>query len=240
MEVIKMKQKEYKSTGGVYEEGYQRCAMPPRKMSKNESFEKNGYLYVPGLVADPENLYVPRPKESGQYTYYNNRMDKFDYCPDEKQVPGSLARYNIPTYRQLHFLVKKEIEKILDMDLHPTYFYDRFYSPGHILKRHSDRPACEVSVTLQISTTLKDPWPIWFERPDGSESYVLMNNGDGVIYKGTEREHWRDAMPSEVPWWKKKIAKMRGKEIIEWHHQVFLHYVNANGPFCHYAFDATR
>ena len=105
--------KEYKSTGGVYEEGYQRCAMPPRKMSKNESFEKNGYLFIPGLIADPENLYVPRPKESGQYTYYNNRMDKYDYCPDEKQVPGSLARYNIPIYRELHFLVKKEIEKRL-------------------------------------------------------------------------------------------------------------------------------
>ena len=53
--------KEYKSTGGVYEEGYQRCAMPTRKMSKNEFFEKNGYLFIPGLIADPENLKVPVP-----------------------------------------------------------------------------------------------------------------------------------------------------------------------------------
>lgn len=235
-----MKEKEYKSTGGVYENGYQRCALPPRKMSKNEFFEKNGYLYVPGLVVDPENLYVPRPKESGQYTYYKNRMDKYDYSPDEMQVPGSLARYNIPIYRELHFLVKNEIEKKLEMDLHPTYFYDRFYSPGQVLKRHSDRHACEISVTLQISTTLKNPWPIWFERPDSSESCVLMNNGDGVIYKGCEREHWRDAMPDEVPWWKNKIAKLRGKEIEQTHHQLFLHYVDSNGPYVHCAFDAVR
>jgi hypothetical protein len=196
--------KEHKSTGGVYEEGYQRCASLPRKMSKNESFEKNGYLFVSGIIADPENLYTPLPKERGQITYYNNRMDKYDYCPDEKQVAGSLARYNIPTYRELHFLVKKEVEKRLEMDLHPTYFYDRFYFPGQQLKRHSDRPACEVSVSLQISTTLNNPWPIWFERPDGSESYVEMNNGDAVIYKGCEREHWRDAMPDEVPWLEKE------------------------------------
>jgi hypothetical protein len=232
--------KKYKSTGGIYDEGYQRCIFPQRKMSENKSFEKNGYLYVPKLIADPENLYIPRPKESGQYTYYNNRMDKFEYCPDEKQVPGSLARYNIPIYRELHFLVKKEVEKILNIDLHPTYFYDRFYSPGQILKRHTDRPACEISVTLQISTTLKNPWPIWFERPDGSESCVLMNNGDGVIYKGCHAEHWRDAMPDEVPWWKKKITNIRGKEVEQVHHQLFLHYVCANGPFCHYAFDAFR
>ncbi len=53
--------KEYKSTGGVYEDGYQRCASPPRKMSKNEFFEKNGYLFVPGLIGDPENLFDPPP-----------------------------------------------------------------------------------------------------------------------------------------------------------------------------------
>ena len=232
--------KEHKSTGGVYEEGYQRCASLPRKMSKNESFEKNGYLFVSGIIADPENLYTPLPKERGQITYYNNRMDKYDYCPDEKQVAGSLARYNIPTYRELHFLVKKRIADILEMDLHPTYFYDRFYFPGQQLKRHSDRPACEVSVSLQISTTLKNPWPIWFERPDGSESYVEMNNGDAVIYKGCEREHWRDAMPDEASWWKKKITKIKGKETEQHHHQIFLHYVDANGPFVHCAFDAVR
>ena len=67
--------KEYKSTGGNYEQGYQRCAMPPRKMSKNESFEKNGYLALPGLISDPENLKVPIPEERGQITYFKNRME---------------------------------------------------------------------------------------------------------------------------------------------------------------------
>ena len=126
------------------------------------------------------------------------------------------------------------------MDLHPSYFYDRFYFPNQQLLRHSDRPACEVSVSLQISTTLKNPWPIWFERPDGSESYAVMNNGDGVIYKGCEREHWRDPMPDEVSFWKKKIAKIKGKEIEQHHHQIFLHYVDANGPYVQCSFDATR
>ena len=71
------------------------------------SISELGNLFVSGIIADPENLYTPLPKERGQITYYNNRMDKYDYCPDEKQVAGSLARYNIPTYRELHFLVKK-------------------------------------------------------------------------------------------------------------------------------------
>lgn len=227
----------YNSTGGVYEKGYQRCATPTRKMSSNDAFEQNGYLFVPHLIANPEDLYTPLPLESGRYSYYNHRWDKFTYQPDEEQVPGSLARYNVPSYKELYYQIKEFIEQVLNMDLYPTYYYDRFYRSGMQLFRHSDRPACEISVTLQISSTLKNPWPIWFERPDGSESYVLMHNGDAVIYKGCEREHWRDPMPSEIPWWKKKIVKMQGKEIIEWHHQIFFHYVDANGPFLQHAYD---
>jgi hypothetical protein len=168
-------------------------------------------------------------------------MDKFDYCPEEKQVHGSLARYNIPTYRELHFLIKKEVEKVLQMDLHPTYFYDRFYFVGQQLKRHSDRPACEVSVTLQISSNHPDdPWPIWFQRPDGSESYALMNDGDAVVYKGCEREHWRDPLASRYNKIEKSWRKVNRLKDDTYHHQIFLHYVDANGPYCHCAFDAVR
>ena len=236
-----MKKTEYKSTGGVYEKGYQKCALSTRKMTENESFEKNGYLFIPGMVIDPENLKVSVPKERGQYNYYNNRMDQVSYEPEEKQVNGSLARYNIPIYKELHHLVKKEIEDILKIDLYPTYFYDRFYFAGQQLKRHSDRPACEVSVTLQISSNNPDnPWPIWFERPDGTESYVLMKDGDATVYKGCEREHWRDPLPSRYNKTQKLWRRVRGLSDDTYHHQIFLHYVDANGPFVHCAFDASK
>jgi hypothetical protein len=134
-------------------------------------------------------------------------------------------------------LVRKEVEKRLGIDLLPTYFYDRFYYVGQQLKRHSDRPACEVSVTLQISTNSENPWPIWFERPDGSESYVVMKNGDAAVYKGCEREHWRDALESKYGKWENKWRTFRKKEDDTYHHQIFLHYVNAQGPFVHHAND---
>ena len=71
-----MKNKEYVSTGGVYEDGYQKSVHPTTtNMSKNEFFEKNGYLFMPALVADPENMYCPPPlnergeRLTGQITY---------------------------------------------------------------------------------------------------------------------------------------------------------------------------
>ena len=234
--------KEFVSTGGVYEDGYQSCNTPTTTtMSKNESFEKNGYLFLPQLIADPENLYCACPlnemgeRLTGQLNYH--RADKFTYVPDEKQVNGSLARYNVPMYKQLHYLVRKQVENALGMDLLPTYFYDRFYYVGQQLKRHSDRPACEVSVTLQISTNSENPWPIWFNRPDGSDGYVVMKNGDAAVYKGCEREHWRDPLESKYNRMQRRIRKVRKMQDDTYHHQIFLHYVNSQGPFVHFAND---
>lgn len=236
-----MKHKEYKSTGGLYEEGYVRTNAPTRKMTDNEIFERNGYLFLPELVLDPENLKVPVPEERGSFHYYNNRMDQFSFEPEEKQVNGSVARYNIPIYKELHYLVKKELEDILKIDLYPTYFYDRFYFAGQQLKRHSDRPSCEISVTLQISSNHSDnPWPIWFEKPDGKEAYVLMKDGDAIVYKGCEREHWRDPLPSRYNQTQKLWRKVRRLSDDTYHHQIFLHYVDANGPFAHYANDLIK
>jgi hypothetical protein len=200
------------------------------KMTDNLFFEKNGYLFVPKMVEDPENLFCAVPEERGTTSYH--RKDKFTHKPEENQVSGSFSRYNFPPYKELHFLVKKEIEPILGIDLHPTYYFDRFYFVGQELKRHSDRPSCEVSVSLQISTNRKTPWPLWFERPDKTETFVNMENGDAVIYKGCEREHWRDPLPSKY----NKVQKMFKKDDT-YHHQIFLHYVNAAGPYVNFAFD---
>ena len=199
-------------------------------MTNHSSFEENGYLFVHGMIVNPENLFCPVPEERGQYNYI--RKDKVVHIPEEEQVNGSLSRYNFPQYKELHFLVKKEVEEVLEMDLHPTYYFDRFYFTGQELKRHSDRPACEVSVTLQVSTNRKDPWSIWFEKPDGSESFVNMKNGDAVIYKGCEREHWRGPLQSRY----NRIQRIF-KNDDTYHHQIFLHYINANGPYVNFAFD---
>jgi hypothetical protein len=200
------------------------------KMTENETFEQNGYLFVPGMVVDPEFIRCPVPDERGQFIY--TRKDKVEYVPEEIQVKGSVSRYNLPYYKELHYLVKKEVEKILSVDLHPTYYFDRFYFTGQQLERHTDRPSCEISVTMQISSNGKEPWPIWFERPDGTESFVNMKDGDAVIYKGCEREHWRDPLKSRY----NRFQRMFRKDDT-YHHQIFFHYVNANGPYVNFAFD---
>ena len=115
------------------------------------------------------------------------------------------------------------------------------------LANHADRPACEISVTLHVGSNISTPWPIWIKTPDtyldanktiitarGENRSVTLNPGDGMIYKGCERPHWRDPMPGEYhrTWYGRKVEK-EGL----YYHQAFFHYVLADGNRANHAFD---
>ena len=224
--------------------------------TRNEDMEKNGYLVVKDLW-DPEELYHPVPELRGQINYYDKNPEHFNHVPLENQVEGSVARYWYPQYRVIHSGVRKKLEKEIGRKLYNTYYYDRYYFPGQELTKHADRDACEISVTIHVSTNLPDnlkDWPICIKTPDtytdkkktavlvpGEKREVVLNPGDGLIYKGCERPHWRDPMPG-TPQGKKR-KKLFGKsqpKVEQYYHQIFFHYVLADGQRAHCAWDRAR
>ena len=211
------------------------CGSSP---TNNEEFDKNGYLVIKDLW-NPKDLYCEPPEDKGQYNYFG-KIDKFSYIPVEMQVEGSTSRYYYPPYKFIHSQIRLKLEKVIGKKLYNTYYYDRFYNPGQELKNHADRPACEISVTVHVSNNINAPWPIWIKTPDtyddpktkeniikkGENRSVILGPGDGMLYKGCERPHWRDPMPTEYTrtWYGKKVQK-EGL----YYHQIFFHYVLADG-----------
>ena len=218
--------------------------------SLNEKFEKDGYLVIKDLW-DSEELYHPLPKQRGQMNYWSNNLEQYNYHEVEQQVEGSLARYWHPQYRKIHTGVRNKLEEIIGRKLYNTYYYDRFYFPGQELTKHADRPACEISVSIHISTNLPDnlkDWPFKIKTPDtytdkrktsvlvpGEERSAVLNPGDGLLYKGCERPHWRDPMPT--PRVRKRDMLLRGKQPEYYYHQIFFHYVLQDGERAHHAWD---
>lgn len=218
--------------------------------TNNAFFEENGYLIIRNIY-DPQKLKCQVPKERGTIEYWGKTTNEKKIYPEERQVPGSLARYSHPEYREIHSEIRTILETELGKKLYNTYFYDRFYFPGQELQKHVDRPACEISITIHIGTDLKGKkadWPIWIKTPDlyaddlkkiittpGAEKSVILNPGDGLVYKGCERPHWREKMP-DCGWFKKLIYKTKDP----YYHQIFFHYVLQDGQRAHCAFDATR
>jgi hypothetical protein len=84
------------------------------------------------------------------------------------------------------------------------------YEKGSILKRHKDRPSCEISTTLNLGG---DPWAIYLDttgsnnvideyknimKPDAPKGIkVDLEPGDMLVYSGCELEHWREEFKGE-------------------------------------------
>ena len=216
--------------------------------TRNKQFDKDGYLVIKDLW-DPEKLYHPVPEQKGQYNYYDGNPEHFNHVPNEGQVEGSIARYWHPQYRRTHSGIRMKLEKIIGRLLYNTYYYDRYYFAGQELTPHADRDACEISVSVHVGTNLegKDAdWPFMIKTPDtytdkkkttvlvpGEERSVVLKPGDGLLYKGCERPHWREAMPG-------RKRKVFGKNVEPYYHQIFFHYVLQDGQRAHCAWDRAR
>jgi hypothetical protein len=136
----------------------------------------------------------------------------------DSQVPGTPFAYGDFLAEGLLRDLQPLVENHCGLTLYPTYSYLRLYKHGDCLKRHVDRPACEISATLCLGYTPDLPWPIWVEHPGHAEPITLLP-GDILIYRGIDIPHWRETYPGE------RLA------------QVFLHYVDRSGPHREWKFD---
>jgi hypothetical protein len=144
----------------------------------------------------------------------------------DQQVPNTYSHYADPVMETLLVKVLPTMQQETGLELVPTYSYARIYKHGDILKRHKDRPSCEISTTIHLGG---DPWSIFIDgtgqdnvideykgiikpgAPAGTE--IMLNVGDMLVYSGCELEHWREPF--------------KGNTCA----QVFLHYNHLNGPF---------
>jgi len=123
----------------------------------------------------------------------------------DEQIPNTYSHYADPVMETLLVKVLPIMGQETGLDLIPTYSYARLYKHGDELKRHKDRPSCEISTTINLGG---DPWAIFVEG-----TKVLLEVGDMLVYSGCELEHWREPFDGNIC------------------DQVFLHYNHVNGPF---------
>lgn len=167
-------------------------------------------------------LYVREivPKEFCQF-FTHVLMRYGDIAPaGDTQIPNArsiLAHEYM--FETLHERLWPTVERLVEEPLIPTYAYARLYSNKDELVKHVDRPACEVSITIQLGRSHHYAWPIYM----GGQRFD-MAEGDGVIYPGCDVEHWRE--PCNGP-----DGYYSG--------QVFLHFVRKHGPYAAEAGDST-
>lgn len=167
-----------------------------------EYFEKNGYVVLSNSLT---------PQQCNQLVEHMFTLHKEGKLVQDDQCPMSDAIYGDPIFDNILQNFAKPIGNAVGRQLLPTYTYARIYRPGEILKKHKDRPSCEISATLTLGYDAKSVWPIFFDEEKCTP--VNLEPGELAVYKGCDVVHWR--------------TPFKGN----WHVQVFLHYVDANGPY---------
>ncbi len=173
-----------------------------------------GYLILPNFLNNFEGLQESPQDDGGNWLRGKRSYHKQGDFYEEDKNKNFYSRINHPKYKKLHHQILIELEKILEMHLLKSYTCDTYYYGGSELKSHIDEDSCEISVSIQINGNSKDPWPLWFKLSDYEESKVNLNNGDAVVYKGRDFQHWRGPLLSD-----------------SYHHQAYFHYVDSQGDF---------
>jgi len=167
-----------------------------------------------------ENNYIVLPDFISKERSSDLSFDFLKYCKEnnlegDEQAPDSFSAYNYISFLELLCEKTPEVSSAIGEVVLPTYAYARVYKNGSELLRHTDRDACEISLTLHLHGD--STWPIWIETPSGEQRSVDLNPGDAMVYLGRTAPHWREKYDGE------------------YYTQVFLHYVRSRGD-CAYAY----
>jgi len=176
----------------------------------NSTLIENNYLVIPNFIS------TARAKILADE--FKNHCENNEF-PGDSQAPNSHSIYNHVSFLELLCEKTPEVSTLLEETVLPTYSYARVYKEGSVLEKHTDRDACEISLTLHLDGDY--PWPIWIETPQKEKKFVSLNPGDAMLYLGRIAPHWRD--------------EYKGN----YYSQVFLHYVRSRGE-CSYAYFDNR
>ena len=197
------------------------------------SFKTKKYQVIRGALSkELANFifnYMMLQRDAVDFMLKNNKINTanpFIGTRGDQQIPGTYSKYADWVMETLLMFMIPIMKLKTGMELVPTYSYTRLYEKGNILKRHKDRPSCEVSTTLHLGG---DEWPIFLDpsgqdfvideyknihKPNAPKGVrVDLKICDMLIYSGCELEHWREPFEGKVC------------------SQVFLHYNHANGPY---------
>ena len=174
------------------------------------SFKKEKYQIIKGAIskelADFCYQYFLYKRKVARHlfdTHYISQFTEYFGVWNDTQVPETYSHYSDIVMETLLQKVKPIMEKESETKLIETYSYARIYKNGDELKRHKDRYSCEISTTMYLGG---DEWSIYLEP----NIEVNLEQGDMLMYKGCDLEHWRNPF--------------KGENCV----QVFLHYNNAS------------
>lgn len=201
-------------------------------------YHRDGYAHLEGLITRPvAREFLAQLKASLD----ESRVPLHNLMREGQMLKRPAVELHDHQYKPMQtFLwgLTPIMSQLTRRDLLPTYSYFRIYREGDLCWVHSDRFACEHSLSLTLAYSDDKSWafeigrdrlthakPVETTFQDDPYNTIEMAVGDAVLYQGVSYRHGR-VTPSPN----------------RWSAHMFLHWVDSAGPFSQHAFDgrATR
>lgn len=182
-------------------------------MTIQEKFKNDGYVHLKNSLNKQSCEVLTNELK---VLVKEKKTIKDQYCLLSESVHGFQIFDNLLEAMLPYFEAQSGLK------LYPSYSYARLYNKGEELIIHRDRESCEISVTITLGFE-GDVWPIYMgddENKTVNVNKINMEIGDAVMYRGIDKWHWRELY-------------VEG----QWQAQVFLHYVDQNGPYAEWKYD---
>jgi len=203
-------------------------------MSESDQYWAKGCVHLPGLF--------PRDMLTMFYQQIRQDLIREHGSLNDFTARGPLINKDATEVYSMHYAPMRaflwgltpRIAATVGQTLLPTYAYLRVYQQGDVCRVHTDRQACEHSLSLTIAYGNHRPWalsvgteriaepkPVMVDDFEGAPfTSIPMRAGDGVLYQGVHHRHGRlEPNPNS------------------WSAHLFLHWIDANGRYCDEAFD---
>ena len=201
-------------------------------MRVNGDYQQAGYAHLEGLMA-PE---IAKALLDQFWADLGAQKVPVRFTAQEKLTVRATAELHGSHYKPMAtFLwgLTPTMSALSGRDLLPSYCFFRIYQKDDVLRVHSDRNACEHSLSLTLGYSdnevwgfdvgqheLADPARIADDFGDEPFSTIAMKPGDAVLYRGITHRHAR-------------LQKNPNK----WSAHLFLHWVDREGPHRAFAFE---
>lgn len=200
-------------------------------MNVNGDYRVHGYAHIQGLI--PPEVAEAFLRQIGADLPQLTRQF-ITNAPIIRRTSIDVYANDYPPMRQFLWGLTPAMCELTGRDLLPTYDYFRLYRKNDICRVHSDREACEHSLSLTLGYSDGQIWPFEVGRDpidtpgDIEDDFagapfvsIAMQPGDAVLYRGVQHRHGR-------------IAPNPNR----WSAHLFLHWVDREGPHAAHAFDA--
>lgn len=144
-------------------------------------YQRLGWAFAPKLIGDDLSAVL---------TTCLNIADNEGLLSTDWASPNCRGSVAIDAFDASMIELNDRISLICGRPLVPSYSFARICETNAELVAHTDRDACQVSVSIVIRKS-RARWPFQLTDASGRSHTIDADVGDAIIFRGTELTHWR-------------------------------------------------